>query len=341
MSQATVSNRLWQPFFASVVALALLVSNAAFAGQPKQTKPSDHDELQPEDPATKNVVVQGSGKTIRILKIGNSFSQNATEYLSQLAAAQGNTIVWGRAEIGGCPMQKHYDLAMKHESNPDDVAGKPYAGSTPGTKTGLREILQSQPWDIVTMQQYSLWAPDIKTYRPSAKQLSDYVRKYAPTAKIWLHETWAYRADDKIFKKDLTQSKMYQNIHDAYETIGQEIQAEKIIPCATAFQNARKDPRWQLELEKDIDLTKYTFPELPKQVHALCVGYKWDTKTKKIAFDGKHCTIAGKYLAALVWNETFFGPSTKPEFVPQQLAAADAVVLQDIARKTVRDGLKP
>jgi len=341
MTRATDSFRTWRFLFQGLLAVALLTSHTAFAGQPKQRTPSDQDELQPEDPQTKNVVVQGSGKTLRILKIGNSFSQNATEYLTQLAAAQGNTIVWGRAEIGGCSMQKHWDLAALHEKDPENPTGKAYAGPVPKVKTGLKEILQSQPWDVVTMQQHSLAAPDLKTYRPYAKQLADYVRKYAPTAKIWLHETWAYRADDKLFKKDMTQAKMYESIHNAYATIGEEIQAEKIIPCATAFQNARKDPRWQLELDTDIDLDKYTFPSLPKQVHALCVGYKWDTKAKKIVFDGKHCTTAGKYLGALVWNETFFGPSTKPEFVPQQLAAADAAILQEIARKTVRDGLKP
>jgi hypothetical protein len=335
-------------FFASLIAWVCLLSGYAKEEKPKPKvdAPSDHDELQPEDPNSKPVSVQVNGKTIRILKIGNSFSQNATEYLPQIAASQGNNIIFGRAEIGGCPLKKHWDLSQAYEAHPEDPANKAYSGNLVDgkpVKMSLKEILVSQPWDVVTMQQHSLAAPDIETYRPYAKQLAEYVRKYAPTAKIWFHETWAYRADDKIFKKgDFTQAKMYENIHESYATIGKEIQVDKIIPCATAFQNARKDPRWQLEVEK-FDVSTLKFPDLPKQIHALCTGYKWDTKVDpaKLAFDGKHCTVAGKYLGGLVWYETFFGALTKPAFVPDKLPAEDATFLQEIAKKTVIDGVKP
>jgi hypothetical protein len=343
MTRATDRFQMWRSAFPVLLALAIF-SGQALCGQPKP--PRDSEELQPEDPQHKSVVVQGSGKTLRILKIGNSFSQNATEYLSQIAAAQGNAIVWGRAEIGGCSLQKHWELAALHDSKPDDPAGLAYSGNMingKSVKASLQELLQSQPWDIVTLQQHSFTAPDIKTYRPYVNQLADYVRKYAPKAKIWLHETWAYRADDKLFKQGgMTQEKMYQSIHETYATIATEIQAEKVIPCATAFQNARKDSRWQLEVE-NVDLKKLKYPNLPHQSHALCVGYKWDTKVNppKLSFDPKHCTPAGKYLAALVWNETFFGPSTKVAWAPDKFPASDAEFLQEIARKTVRDGLKP
>jgi hypothetical protein len=39
--------------------------------------------------------------------IGNSFSQNAAKYLPQLAQEGNHPLIIGRAEIGGCSLQKH------------------------------------------------------------------------------------------------------------------------------------------------------------------------------------------------------------------------------------------
>lgn len=313
-----------------------------------------------DQPTPPNTPTPTTGKTLRVLKIGNSFSQNATEFLPALAKAQGHTLILGRAEIGGCTLKRHWEHASAHESDSNDAYGKPYSFAAPaatsatasagatGDKTkpvkkSLKELLLSEPWDIVTLQQQSLNAPNLETYQPYAGQLAAYIRQHAPQAKIWFHETWAYRADDKLFKKDTTQIEMYRSIHNAYAAIAKEIQAERIIPVGTAFQNARQDPRWQLELEPNVDLKAYKHPALPRQVHALCIGYNWDTKSKtpKINYDGKHCSPAGKYLGALVWHETIFGPSEHPVHVPKTIPTEDALVLQDIANKTVRDGLKP
>ena len=44
-----------------------------------------------------------NAKVIKVLAIGNSFSQDAVEqYLYELAAAQGDSLVIGNAYIGGC-----------------------------------------------------------------------------------------------------------------------------------------------------------------------------------------------------------------------------------------------
>ena len=44
---------------------------------------------------------QHAGKTVSILMIGNSFSQNASRYLPQMAEENNINLVLGRAEIGG------------------------------------------------------------------------------------------------------------------------------------------------------------------------------------------------------------------------------------------------
>ena len=75
---------------------------------------------------------QSAGKqdTLRLFLIGNSFSQNAGRYLPQLAEEGNHPLVIGRAEIGGCSLQKHWELAELAERNPEDPRGKAYKGKS-------------------------------------------------------------------------------------------------------------------------------------------------------------------------------------------------------------------
>src|SRR5687767_13140710 len=47
-------------------------------------------------------------KTVRLLTIGNSFSNNATKYLEDLVKADGNVLVRGNLSIGGSPLELHW-----------------------------------------------------------------------------------------------------------------------------------------------------------------------------------------------------------------------------------------
>ena len=49
-------------------------------------------------------------KVIKVLAIGNSFSQDGVEqYLYELAEAQGDSLIIGNAYIGGCSIDRHYE----------------------------------------------------------------------------------------------------------------------------------------------------------------------------------------------------------------------------------------
>ena len=45
---------------------------------------------------------------MKILAIGNSFSQDATRYLREIAKSNGDKIKVINLFIGGCPLYKHY-----------------------------------------------------------------------------------------------------------------------------------------------------------------------------------------------------------------------------------------
>ncbi|MBI3855229.1 MAG: DUF4886 domain-containing protein, partial [Planctomycetes bacterium] len=103
-------------------------------------------------------------KTVKLLTIGNSFSQNATHYLGDLAKARGNVLVHQPMSVGGAAMEVHWTKIQANEKDSKDAAG------LYGTKS-LGMELESGDWDFVTIQQASIKSHDVDTYRPFAAQL--------------------------------------------------------------------------------------------------------------------------------------------------------------------------
>src|SRR5690242_6165910 len=66
---------------------------------------------------------KSSGMTVRVLTIGNSFSQNATKYLGDLAKASGDTLILRGANVGGASMELHWSKVEAFEKDPKDKAG--------------------------------------------------------------------------------------------------------------------------------------------------------------------------------------------------------------------------
>ena len=183
-----------------------------------------------------------ANKTVRLLTIGNSFSHDATTFLGRLAAADGNQLILKTATIGGSPLQLHWDKAQLHERAPSDREG------LYGNVQGLKEILRDGSHDFVTIQQRSSISHDAATCRPYAAKIEAYVKQqHAPEAELLLHETWAYRVDDRRFTTPMrdsgeprTQREMYEQLAKAYRTIAAEL-GVRLIPMGDAFYAADTD----------------------------------------------------------------------------------------------------
>lgn len=271
---------------------------------------------------------------MKLLAIGNSFSANATRFLPDLVkSAGGCRLVFGHACIGGCPLEKHYKLAMKHEHNSTDPEGIPYWHK--GERIGLKELLAAEKWQVVTIQQYSLHSFLIETYRPWAKRLCAYIRKHAPQAEIVFHQTWAYRADDtSIFHDGFTPAKMYRGLTDAYRTIAAEVGIQRILPVGLAFQLAGAAPQWRFTPDRRFNSKTAVFPQLPREKHSLHAGYGWGEQdgVKHLWYDSHHAGMAGEYLGACVWFQCLFGRDVRPvTFKPDALTVKDAAFLRRIA----------
>lgn len=270
---------------------------------------------------------------VRLLAVGNSFSGNATHYLPDIVKAAGQELTLKQIYIGGCPLEKHWKNAEAFQHGSTDKFARAWTNLT------------AEPWDFVTLQQYSMFSYKIETYRPYAQQLHDYIKAQAPKAEILIHETWAYREDDPLFKAGFTQQAMYGSLRKAYATIAAELGC-RIIPVGDAFQNARGDAAWKgVFPDPNFDYKKPLRPTLPDQRHSLNRGYAWAQGKDgawSLKMDGHHANATGEYLAAAVWFEFLFGRSVVGNtFAPKELKAADIAVLQRIAHQTVTEGLKP
>ena len=97
-----------------------------------------------------------NARTVRILAIGNSFSEDAIEQnLHEIAAAAGDTAIIGNLYIGGCELEKHFYNAIydspAYRYRKIDVNGK----MTQTDKMTIKDALTDDKWDVVTLQQAS------------------------------------------------------------------------------------------------------------------------------------------------------------------------------------------
>ncbi len=279
-------------------------------------------------------VAAEDAKALSILAVGNSFTRNATNYLPAIVeASRDNKLVLDTAAIGGGPLARHWQGVEAYEADSTDPKGRIY-----GNKS-LHDKLTARRWDYVTIQQNSYLSTDPATYRPYAAKLAAYIRKHAPTAEVVMHQTWAYRADDRRFTPNSrTQEEMYRKLTEAYQTIAGEISVKKTIPVGLAFRTARQEKERVFTFpDPDFDYKNAVYPALPNQDYSLNIGWRWSKG--KLRLDTHHANARGQYLAASVWFGFFFETDVrKNSYAPPELDEQDAAFLRKIAhRVTIGD----
>ena len=176
---------------------------------------------------------------MKILSIGNSFSQDAQRYLHRLAKKNGDCFKTVNLNIGGCTLRTHYLNALEDKAS----YGYEYNGDYPGLTLSIKQLLISDDWDVITLQQASHQSAHYETYTPYLEGLLEYIKKYCPNSKIYIHQTWAYE-DGSERLKDIggygSADEMFKDIREAYSKAVQAIRADGIIPCGQAMLNATK-----------------------------------------------------------------------------------------------------
>ena len=256
--------------------------------------------------------VYAQQKTVRILAIGNSFSQDAVEqYLHELAEAEGISTIIGNMFIGGCSLERHVKNARDN--------APAYAYRRIGTdgkkrekgKMSLEAVLADEDWDYVSLQQASPFSGMYETYEASLPELIEYVKARLPKkTKLMLHQTWAYASTSKHsgFKNyNCNQLTMYQAIADAVKKAAKANKIKIVIPSGTAIQNAR---------------TSFIGDHLNRD------GYHLDVKI-------------GRYTAACTWFERIFKHNVVGNpYAPEGLDEARKTVAQKAAHAAVKHPYK-
>ncbi len=284
-----------------------------------------------------------SGSSVRLLTIGNSFSRDATRFLQQLASAGGHNLIHQSIVVGGASLELHARKALVHSQSPTHEEG------LYNQRESLVQMLRSQPWDVVTIQQASVLSHDRATYQPHANDLASLVREHAVDAALWMHQTWAYRSDDPRFSNShyspgepKTQEEMFRGLENAYRETAAEIGAA-VIPVGAAFYEADTDEEWGYVSDMDFDMDRAVPPLLPNQPHSLHVGYRWrgeGPSGSKLGMDGHHASLAGQYLASCVWYEVLFGESVlKNPFVPPGIERTYAEFLRTTAHQVASESV--
>lgn len=275
-----------------VLGLCACGGNGASTGtQPSGTETAIDPTVDPNyDPVNKD-------KTLKVLAIGNSFSNDTTHFLEDVAKAEGfETIAIGNLYISGCTLETHalnaagnlpaYKFYMNYDGEWTTIEG-----------CTLEYALKNQDWDIITMQQGSTYSGKPESYEPHLTNLIEYVNKTKtnPNARLAWNMTWAYQAD---FEKDMfaqyarNQDVMYNAI---ITTVQSKVQTHKefsyITPCGTAIQNAR-------------------------------TSYVGDTLTR----DGYHMSELGRVITSYTWLAAFLNePLTEINFTN----VSDTLILTD------------
>ena len=256
--------------------------------------------------------VYAQQKTVRILAIGNSFSQDAVEqYLHELAEAEGISTIIGNMFIGGCSLERHVKNARDN--------APAYAYRKIGTdgkkrekgKMSLEAVLADEAWDYVSLQQASPFSGMYETYEASLPELIEYVKARLPKkTKLMLHQTWAYASTSKHsgFKNyNCNQLTMYQAIANAVKKAAKANKIKIVIPSGTAIQNAR---------------TSFIGDHLNRD------GYHLDVKI-------------GRYTAACTWFERIFKHNVVGNpYAPEGLDEARKAVAQKAAHAAVKHPYK-
>lgn len=244
---------------------------------------------------------------VKVLAIGNSFSQDAVEqYLHEIADANGQQMIIGNMYIGGCSLERHYNNMV---NNTADYAYRKIGLDGVKRESGSQTIdgvLADEQWDYVSLQQVSGMSGQYNTYDPYLTALIAHVKEKLPDAKIILHQTWAYAQNSThtdFAKYDKDQMTMYNAIIDATSRAFNEHQMDLLIPCGTAIQNART-----------------TF-----------IG---DTMNR----DGYHLNVIhGRYTAACTWYESLFQQSVVGNtYTPTGLSASFKNAAQEAAHAAVQ-----
>ena len=189
--------------------------------------------------------VAGKRKTVRLLSIGNSYSDDALAYVPFILQNMGADV---DIQIG-ILMQSSASMDTHVSNWENETAAYSFrlydGGSSWKQLSGTKSIqwaLDNYTWDIITMQQSSQGAYTWSTYQPAVNKLANYIGAYIDYAVkfVWYQpQARPAQTNSGANWADETITEHYESTALASEKILDETICEFVVPVGTAIQNAR------------------------------------------------------------------------------------------------------
>ncbi len=191
--------------------------------------------------------------SLKVLAIGNSFSQDAMQHLWEMCHDSGiEDVVLANLYIGGSTLDQHWSNIQKQDDEDEAVRAEAAAYTYDVNASGIwtrtpnytiAEALAAEEWDVITIQQGSAYSGQSDSYSNLGNILT-YLEAHKPEdARIIWHMTWAYQWDyegTNFGKYDYNQMTMYNGILNAVEeNVLTDERISAVIPSGTAIQNLR------------------------------------------------------------------------------------------------------
>ena len=196
-----------------------------------------------------------TNKSIKILMIGNSFSDDTSDLAPYILDELGYIYEFGNMYISGCSIATHYNNATQNNANYYFRYWENGAWTTryTGKNVTLEYGVSFKDWDVITFQQASGSSGLPDTYA-NLGNLMDYVKSKATNKDVqfMFNMTWAYATGctrSYFANYDKDQMKMYNAIINTAQTVVRDQYHLPIIPCGTAVQNARTSTSFKGSLE--------------------------------------------------------------------------------------------
>ena len=220
---------------------------------------------------------------MKILSIGNSFSEDAHVYLHALANQRGIDLQTVNLAIGGCSLERHWSNV---EGNKEEYLLGINGGEWEKGLVTIEQIIKNEKFDAITLQQVSGYSGEYSSYQPYLNNIISYVRKFQPNAPLYIHRTWAYEIDSThgdFPRYNCDQNKMYEAICKTTEKIAKEVGATLIL-SGDVIQALRE--------------------RVPK--------FDYKNGKESLCRDGFHMTEWGRYAIALAWLAALTNTPVEP-----------------------------
>lgn len=178
---------------------------------------------------------------LKILAIGNSFTNNATVFMPWLLNhLAGDSICVATLTQSGCSLTMHWENHY-YNSQEYDMYYSDCGGWEKTEFTTMDDALLVLDWDIIVIQQVSGYSGVYSSFQPALDYLVRLFKEIHPDVKIAWHYTWAYRPrtqhkDFCLYKNDARQ--MYEAILEAGDRAMEYLDIK--IPSATLIWQMRE-----------------------------------------------------------------------------------------------------